>query len=222
MSALHRLPDSRFSEVSRAWEGGICVLLGGGPSLTLQQVAKVRVAHHARCIAINNCYLLAPWADICYFADSAWWRVHSVGQEFRDFAGQKCSIQDSMTKIDDDSVHILKNRDFPHHGSGLSLDPQAIVTGRNSAYQAMNLAVLAGAKTIILLGIDGRPAKDGRSHWHSGHARPTPVAAYEEYRRAFSAGENEIKAAGVRVINCSPGSAVDSFEKMELPQALAI
>lgn len=198
------------------------MLLGGGPSLTLEQVAKVRVAHHARCIAINNSYLLANWADICYFADSTWWLTHRARQEFIDFAGQKCSIQDSMAKIEDDNVHILKNRDYPSHGSGLSLDPEAIVTGRNSAYQALNLAVLAGAKTIILLGVDGRPAKDGRSHWHEGHPRPTPQAAYEEYRRAFSAAENEITAAGVRVINASPGSAVDSFEKMELTQALLV
>jgi hypothetical protein len=222
VSALSRLPDSRFSEVMRAWEGGLCVLLGGGPSLTREQVAQVRIAHHARCIAINNSYRLAPWADVCYFADAAWWKVHKEDQEFIDFAGQKCSIQDSMTKIDDDAVHILKNRDFPHHGSGLSLDSTAIVTGRNSAYQALNLAVLAGAKIIILLGIDGRPGKDGRSHWHNGHARPTPLAAYEEYRRAFSAAENEITAAGVRVINASPGSAIDSFEKMELARALAL
>lgn len=222
MSVLWRLPNSRFSEVSRAWEEGACVLLGGGPSLTPQQVAQVREAHGVRCIAINNSYLLAPWADICYFADSTWWLTHRAKQDFINFAGEKCSIQDSMLKIDDDAVHILKNRDYPSHGSGLSLDPQMIVTGKNSAYQALNLAVLAGAKTIILLGVDGRPAKDGRSHWHEGHPRPTPLAAYEEYRRAFSAAENEITAAGVRVINASPGSVIDSFEKMDIAEALNV
>ena len=220
---LRRRADSRFSEVVRAWEGGTAVLLGGGPSLTALQVAMVHVKHSAArvfCIAVNSAYSLAPFCEVCYFADARWWEWNRERPAFRDFAGQKCSIQDSMKQITDDAVHILRNRDYPYHGLGLSLDPSALVTGRNSGFQALNLAILAGAKTVILLGYDGQAGKDGRSHWHPGHNTPTPSAAYEEYRRAFSAAESAIKKAGVRVINCSPGSAIDSFEKMALEDAL--
>lgn len=234
---LRRIPGERFSEVVRAWEGETAVLIGGGPSLTLDQVALVGAEHKAgrlRCVAVNDSYLWCGWADLSYFADSHYWEDHHKGiakpalglsasevrERFASFSGAKCSIQNSGANIRDDSVHILRNKTFPSHGDGLSLDPGALATGRNSAYQANNLLILAGVTTIILLGIDGMPAQDGRTHWSGGHRRETPPEAYREYRRAWAEGAPAIAAAGVRVINASPGSAVTAFEKMALEDAL--
>ena len=235
---LQRLPDSRFSEVLPLWAGATVVLIGGGPSLSVQQVALVKAAHEAqkaRCIAINDAYLWAPWAEVCYFADSRWWEWQTTGvakpllglsaeqvrERFIAFAGQKCSIQHSGDNIHDEAVHILRNkRGQGNHGEGLSRDPTAIMTGKNSGWQALNLAVLAGATTVILLGFDAQPDARGREHWFGAHPSPTPAAFWAEMRRAFSAGENDLKAAGVRVLNCSPGSALDNFTKMGLEEAL--
>ncbi len=231
---LRRLSDSRYSIVEREWEGATVVLIGGGPSLTRLHVKHVEQAHGpVKCIAVNDAYLWAPWADVLYAADASWWNSHIAGiekfalklsaeqvrQKMLDFAGQKCSIQCQEMNIKDDAIHILKNKNFPIHGNGLSLDPTMLVTGRNSGYQAANLAILAGAKTIILLGFDGQTSKDGKSHWHGGHKNPTPQEAYNAYKQAWSAGEREIKAAGVRMINASPGSAI-GFEKMDIAEAL--
>lgn len=239
---LRRLAGSRFSIVRQEWKGGTVVLIGGGPSLTREQVEQVRAAQagwRVQCIAINDAYLWAPWADILYFADASWWAQHTAGvakpmiklsaeqvcERFAAFAGQKCSIQSQQPNIADDAVHILKNaRTDPNgrgiHATGLSLDPCALVTGSNGGWQATNLAVLAGAQTIILLGIDGQPAADGRTHWSGGHREPTSQESFAAYRRSFSAGEAALKEAGVRVINCSPGSAI-GFEKMAIEEALA-
>ena len=123
--------------------------------------------------------------------------------------------------VDDGAVYILRNKNFPSHGTGLSLDGEYLITGSHSGWQALNVAVLAGAKTILLLGFDARaPATGQPGHWHGSHPTPTPVAAYVAYRRAFSAGAAAVKAAGVAVLNCSPGSAIDSFPKMALEEAL--
>lgn len=235
---LRRLPESRFSTVLREWEGGVSVILGGGPSLTPEQVELVRAMHasgRVQCIAVNDAYLLADFAAICYFSDAKWycWQQKGIAkpdlgfsaeqtlEKWQAFKGQKCSIQSANPYITDEAVHILRNRDFPYHGTGMSDDPGALVTGRNSGHQALNLAVLAGAKKIILLGFDGRPGADGRTHWHGEHPTPTPIAVWQEIRRAFSQAESGIKAAGVRVVNCSPGSFIDTFEKMALEEALA-
>lgn len=83
----------------------------------------------------------------------------------------------------------------------------------------MNIAILAGAGTVVALGMDGKPADDGRSHWFGDHVVRTPDTAYEMYRRAFNKGAVDMKAAA-RIINCSPGSAVDVFEKMSLEDVL--
>lgn len=125
--------------------------------------------------------------------------------------------------IEDGAVHLLRNKNFPLNGTGLSLDPQYLVTGHNSGYQAINLAVLTGVKTIILLGYDGNEPEKGKpTHWFGDHPRREPDSVFALYRQAFKAGAKPIKAAGVRVINCSPGSAVDAFEKMELERALQL
>lgn len=235
---LRRIEGSRFSEILPAWNAETVVLLGGGPSLTQEQVVLVRRAREAgavRVIAVNDAYLWASWADAHYSADSHWHADHTAGiakpvlgliaEEVRErwakFAGEKCTIQNSGANVKDDAVHMLRNKTFPEHAIGLSLDPQSLVTGRNSGFQALNLAVLAGATTILLLGFDGKPADDGRTHWSGGHRRPTPDGAYAEYRMAMNAAP-AIKAAGVRVINASPGSAIDAFEKMALEDALCV
>ena len=238
---LRRLPDSRFSEVLPAWKGGTAFLLGGGPSLTVLQVDAVRIeceAGRGHCIAINDAYLLAPWADVLYAADAAWHNWHTAGVAkpllglskpqvaalFAHFRGQKCSIESQVQNIEQDETHVLRNAYPKSHGTGMSLDPQAIVTGRNSGHQAVNVAILAGVARIILLGFDGRAdPKTGATHWHGGHPREqVSPSAFADFRRAWSASQNAIAATGVRIINCSPGTFIDTFEKMPLEQALEL
>lgn len=232
---LRRIDGSRFSEVLPAWREKRAFIIACGPSLTLEQVALVE-AHRgaAGVIAVNDAYLVAPWADVHYAADSHWHKWHTEGiakptlglfaadvrELWASFRGQKCTIQNSGSNVTDDAVHMLKNRDHPVHGLGLSLDPHYLVTGRNSGFQALNLAVLAGAKEIILLGFDGAPNAAGKDHFHGGHPRPTPPAAYPLYRQAMSAAEGSLKEAGVEVINCTPGSQIDSFPKRALEEVL--
>lgn len=225
---LRRLPDSRFSEVVRLWEGETVVLIGGGPSLTFEQLGRVR---GFRCIAVNSAYLLAPWAAVLYAADSHWFRWHTNGipvgmwtadyvrHAFASFAGQKCSIENSGGNITDDAVHMLRNKHHPSLGYGLSTDPRYLVTGANSGVQALNLAILAGAKKIILLGYDGKPDGD-RTHMLGPHPRPTPEAAYPLYVSAMDAARKQVEELGVTVINASPGSAINAWQKMRLEDAL--
>lgn len=227
--------DARFSEVVPEWEGQTAVLLAGGPSLDAWQVAQVKARRKSlRVIAVNDTYLWAPWADVCYAADSKWhkWQqdgidrpligmdAAQVRQTWTDFAGQKCSIENSGASISDPAVHILRNKTHPNHGNELSSDPRYLGTGRNSAFQALNLALLAGAKRIILLGIDGRAAKDGRTHWFGDHPSPTNPAIFEQMRLAFTAVERALPGTGIEVINCSPGSFIESFPKKELEDVI--
>jgi len=234
---LRRVDGSRFSAVAPLWKGLTAVVIGGGASLTAEQFEAVGRARHTatiRVVAVNDAYLLAPWADVIYAADSHWFKWHTAGiakpllglsaeavaHRWATFAGQKCTIQSSGGNVTDEAVHMMRNRDFPNHGQGLSLDPHFLVTGRNSGFQALNLAVLAGAKRIILIGFDGAPAKDGKEHFHGGHPRPTPREAYPLYRQAMSAAESLLIDAGVQVLNASPGTQIDSFPKVRLEDVL--
>lgn len=235
---LRREPDG-FSAVAREWEGEAVAILGGGPSLSAEQIDLVRGAHVAgrlRCIAVNDAYLVAPWADVCYFADSHWWRWHSQGiykpglglsaaqvrERFAAFAGEKCTIQGSGNDVSPRDAHRLRNADYPRHGYGLSLNPRAITTGSNGGWQACNVAILSGVATALLLGFDGTPDAEGQTHWHGGHPVQTAGLAYRRYRESFDAAAQAIRAAGVRVINCNPASQIDAFEKMTAAAALKL
>lgn len=237
-------PVDRLSTVKPTWRGAVAVIIAGGPSLTQEQVALVHRAREAgtvRVIAVNDAYLWAPWADVMYASDSSWWQDHARGidkplirisaaqqrERFEAFAGERCSIQDAGGGIEDDRVHIVRNgatnpQGESMHRNGLSLDPTALLTGQNSGWQAINLAALAGAAPLILLGFDGAPGTDGRSHWSGGHRCPTPQQAYDAYRQAFSAGADGLRAAGIPCYNASPGSRYDSFDRLTLEDALKL
>lgn len=233
---LQRIPGERFSEVLPAWKGRVAVLLAGGSSLNAEQFELVRGAREAdrvRVIAINDSYLLAPWADVHYAADAKWHRWHTAGIEkpalgltaaevrerWARFGGQKCTIQTTERAVPD-AVHVLRNQTYPRLDYGLSLNPRELATGKHGGFQALNLAILARPSLILLLGYDYRTGPKGEVHWHGDHPTPSATSSYPEFRRAFTLAEREIEAAGVKVINCSPGSWLDSFEKMPLRHAL--
>lgn len=226
MTVLQRFYRRRFSRVTRAWEGQAVAIIGGGPSVTRQHVEMVR---GLRVVAVNAAYLWAPWADILYAADSHFWAFHAAGVDmpvlgltaaaararFASFEGERCTIQGSGNNVVDPAVHILRRRD----GWGLSTDTGVLADGRNSGFHALNLAILAGAARVLLLGFDGAPVGN-RTHWHGAHPRPTPPEAYPLYAKAMSEAAREIRALGVEVINCAPGSVIDAFPISELAAAL--
>lgn len=228
-------PDKNFcagtySEVVKAWNGATVAIIAGGPSVTAEAVKKIEDATIPT-IAVNDAYLLAPWCELCYFCDFEWWGWHTEGvdrptlglskdqvrERFAKFEGQKCSISNSGHGIKDPLVHILRNGgDW-----GLDLRQGWIKTGRNSGFMALNVAVLSGARKVILLGFDARREEGKPTHWFGEHPRKANSDAYNKYVESFRQAENALLCHGVKVINCTPGSRIPSFPIMSIEQALA-
>lgn len=235
---LRRLKDSRFSEIVPEWQGDAAVVIGGGPSLTLEQIELVREAHQAkqvRCIAINDAYLWAPWADLLYAADADWHdkqrrgiakpvlglTADDVRRKYESFAGLICSVENGDHWFSD-RVHVLNSRDFPIRWAGTMPTSMDLVAGRSSLHQGMNIGILAGVVTVLLLGCDGQVPAKGMTHFHGGHERPISPEFWQEMQKSFSAAENVLVSRGVKVINCTPGSVINNFERMELAEALCL
>lgn len=230
INLLSRIPGERYSAVKRIWEGRTCAIFGGGPSLTQEQVDLCR---GLPCIAVNDTYLLAPWATALYAADNRWFDWHAKGiarigltaeqvmERFESFAGERITIYPSCDKIADERVHWLKSSTASGHDSILSEDPGVLVTGANSGYQAMGVAYLAGAKRILLLGFDAKErGKD--THWFGDHPVPTSKSWLSGLPYQIQRIGDALKAKGVEVINCSPDSAISCFEKMSVEDALSV
>lgn len=221
-------PSNRISRISRAWEGRTVVCIATGPSLTQDQVNRVALAD-VKTIVVNDAYLLAPWAEVSYFADLKWWKWHTDGiakpllgltaadvkQRFADFSGQKCSIQHWGKEAIGADVHLLNNGG----NEGISTDPASIKTGRNSGYQALNIAVLSGASRIVLLGYDGK-FSNGRAHFFGDHPEREGEGVVIDYSRYYRTVENPLKELGIEVLNASPGNAIPHFRTVDLDQVL--
>lgn len=104
---------------------------------------------------------------------------------------------------------------------GLSLDPLRIHQGSNSGYQALNLAVLFGAIRILLIGFDMKLSETGRRHWFGNHpGKMNKASHYDQFIRAFYTTTADLKRAGVEVLNCTPGSALDAFPIAKLEDVI--
>jgi hypothetical protein len=110
---------------------------------------------------------------------------------------------------------ILKN----HGSQGLSEKPDGVHTGSNSGYQSLNIAVLSGGNPILLVAYDMK-YQNGRSHSHNGHQIKSPEGVYKGFAPNFASTEAQLKKLGVKVINCSPDSAIKSFPKQPLGECL--
>jgi hypothetical protein len=195
-----------YWSVPPLWPGATVGIIAGGPSLTQEQVDKLK---GLKVIAINNAYLLAPWADVLYGCDKKWWKWHPAALEFQ-------GIKVTMMEPVHESIYQIRNGGTP----GLCLKPDGLATGRNGGYQAINLAYHLGAKIVILIGYDMKPGLKGEVHWHEEHPTATPKSILPRWVKHYSSIVEPLKEQGVRVINCTPGSALKCFEQMDLDVAV--
>lgn len=205
------------------WPGATVAIVASGESLSTEQCAALALWQaqkaNARVIAINTSFRMAPFADILYACDGAWWRAVDpetktayVNEAKQHFSPDALWTQDEMAAKEFGLQWIKSTR-----SSNLSLDKDLIAQGANSALQAMNLAVHAGAKTLLLFGVDCKG-----KHWHGDH--PSPLSnglPHKMWKENFAVFAADLEKAGIEVINCSPTSVLNCFPKRDYREVLA-
>jgi len=93
--------------------------------------------------------------------------------------------------------------------------------GGNSGFQALNLAVQFGCRTIILVGFDMTLANG--VHWHGKHdgrlRNPTKTST-ARWRGVLDAQAEPLSRMGVTVLNASLKSALTAYPKMTFADAM--
>lgn len=215
--------SSRFPVVNRALPvlapGGTVVCLATGPSLMREDVEFCR--GKATVIAINDAHRLAPWADVLYSSDRYWWKHYHGVPEFR---GLKATIEYRPDKAAEEvlklvpMMYVLRNTG----DNGLETRRDGVRTcQKNSGGAALNLAVHLGAKVIILLGYD--MSAKGMTHFFGNH--PYPLANghhFSLWQKGFQTMRDPLNALGIRVVNCSRRTALKTFERGTLADALSV
>lgn len=101
----------------------------------------------------------------------------------------------------------------------LSRDPSCLAHGGNGGYQAINLAALAGAQRIVLLGFDMK-FRQGQKNWHPGYPIKTPERHIKQWIPRFRELAAELRHDGVQVLNASEETALDAFERRPIADVL--
>jgi hypothetical protein len=207
--AFQELAARRERVIPRVWDGQTVVVAGSGPSLTKGDLDFVR--GRVPVVVVSRTYQLAPWADLLFSMESIWWEAYKP-----EFPGAKFSpsvippwIYRGVTSI------------YSKEGAGFSLDPGYIHEGC-SGFGAINLALLMGARRIILLGFDCK-SSGGKRHFFGDHVAGLSNPTEGEYRRWLEHYEGALPSlarAGVEVINCGRDTAITAFPRMTIEEAL--
>lgn len=212
--------------VPRDWCGErVAIIIGGGPSAADVSPELLR---GRKVVVVNSSYERFPFADLLFFGDRQWWEHHQ--ERLRSFAG------DIVTTVDIDCERVKRlNNCRPNKGIigsrtlpplSVSFDRTAVPCRRTSMVPAANIAVLRGVRALVWLGLDGKPAADGRSCHHLPHpasfGTPTLTKWKTQLDHDLTGFAASLEAHGVKVINASPGSAVPLWPIMPLAEALAV
>jgi hypothetical protein len=172
----------------------------------------------ARVIAINSTYKLALWADVLYGCDAKWWKKASTDHKnhptFKEFRGLRFALTTQSAIVP--GVRVLKNTGT----AGLETNPIGLKTGRNSGFQAVNLAYHLGGTRILLLGYDMGYTNAKQQHWHEPDFPGS--SPYAQFRQSFETIVQPLQAAGVELINCSRETALTCVPRMSLRDALPV
>jgi hypothetical protein len=195
--------------IARDWVGETCFIIAGGPSVATQPYERLR---GRKVIIINSSYERAPWADILVFHDERWWREHK-DKLLPVFAGQ---IFTTWPSINHPRVVRLRNSKPQRQARGaeplplkLSDDPRAVPMRRTSITAALNIAVLKGATSIVIMGADGKFGPNGERNHHRPHKWRHNDGCWDRHYAELKPLAAELTARGIDVRNASPGSAWD-------------
>jgi hypothetical protein len=202
-------PPIVYATVPRTWDGDTVVVMASGPSLCTDDVESCR--GRARVIAVKDAIRLAPFADGLYGCDANFW-YGSKG--FPTFAGFKYSIDPIAARY---GPQLLKNTGE----SGLEVDPTGLRTGKNSTYQAVNLAVHLGARRILLLGVDMGHSPYSPKYFYGDRPKGQRNSPWAAMLLLWPTLLAPLQALGIEIINCSRQTAIDCFPRRTLQEALA-
>lgn len=99
-------------------------------------------------------------------------------------------------------------------------DDHGTLNGTNSGMCALNLAWLIQPRRVFLLGFDMNRSPAGRAYWHPPYPWTRPEGAttegkYKAWAKQYDRAAQRFAAAGIKVFNVSPKSALQSFKKIQ-------
>jgi len=230
--------------VPEKYHNQTCVIIATGPSLSKDQISTIETAHSLnRCkvITVNNAYQLAPFTDAHISYNENWWEYYMAENDLILLRDRGCEMWTKQKNVATSfDINFIKTKPGGKHGNGLSKDRTLIHENHGSGPMAMNLATLYGFKKILLVGHDMKYPKDydGRKkitggkrhffgeypksmqHWASTRVGKHTNGVMEGYCEYYTSMVSDLEKLNVKVINCTPESALQCFKMGNLKDEL--
>jgi len=193
--------------VPREWDGERCFIICGGESVRAQRHLIPQLK--GRVIAVKQSVLLRPDADLLWFGGES--MVDLMLPLIPPFKGTHMAVRGkSCPELPAEVKRVGRQKDH----TTLSDDP-TMVCGYDTGTSAINLAYHFGAAEVVLLGYDMRGGR-----WFNGelpHPMPQiPQSHFTGHMAPLPQLAKDCARKGLRVINCSPTTAVTAFERAPL------
>jgi hypothetical protein len=197
--------------VPREWPSERAIVICGGESVKAQRdlIPKLR----GRVVAVKHGVLLKPDADVLFFAGE---RPAEIAPPcLAAFRGQHIVVRGRGHQAFPGTAKRIWRTTTHERWS----DDPTMVAGFDAGTSAINLAMLFGATEILVLGMDMRGGR-----WFTGevdHYLPHPPESdFQRHMSVLPALAADAAAKGIRIINCSPISRVECFERQPLEACL--
>jgi hypothetical protein len=197
--------------VPREWPGDRCLVICGGESVRQQK--DLIAQWSGRVVAVKHGVLLRPDADVVFFAGE---RPAEIAPPcLQVFKGRYVVVRGRGHHVFPDSSKRVWRTDTHERWS----DDPTKVAGYDAGTSAINLAMLFGASEVVVVGYD---MHGGR--WFTGevkHYLPQPPESdFLRHMSVLPLLAADARDKGVRIVNCSPTSRVDAFERQPLEAML--
>jgi len=187
------------------WEGQTVCVLGGGPSV---RGFNMDLLKSVKTVGCNDAYKFGPEVvDILLFGDVKWYRHH-----YKELSLFPNLVFTNCEKMDlDKGERVLM---VPRKPSGFHID--ALGWNGNTGASAINLALITGARTIVLVGFDMHLDAGGNSNWHPNPLDSVKPEHYKRYKLGINGCVPDWLAhwPGTEIINLNPDSELECFPKM--------
>jgi len=189
-------PDRRF-------EGQDVYIIGGGPSLSDFDWKDLE---HKNTIGCNSAFRLGSRiCNICFFSDYLWFeKFYTLLSQYK---GLLITHYPKFKNKDEDWLYWME-RGIKH---GLYNDK--LCYGGNTGCGAINLALLMGAKRVLLLGFDCKPGNNNEPNWHEWQIEEMRKGVHDKFLKGFKLLSEALPEVfpECEVINLTEGSRIPYF-----------
>jgi len=193
--------------VPKLWPDSTVYILGGGYSLLNERLHLIR---NEKVIGVNIAFKLGDWVDICWFGDKRWYQWNK--EKLKDFEGLKvacCPVLEG-----EKGIKVLDRE----KKLGMSNRPDRLYWNWCSGSSAIDFAHHLGAKKIVLLGFDMKPAWAGKNNWHDDHeVKDNSEEAYPKYLSAFPEIAKDAIRKEIVIINSTMSSVIPECYIPKMP-----